>query len=191
MKARHIFVFGNTIIYALLPLWTYGGKGGLVWWHFILYIPALLLLAYGMHRLFERFQPSTTTLALLQIGLVLHFIGGLSYADTRIYNMSIGFIRFDKIVHFLNAFIGTLALKDILKVYLTPLRNLQIFFLTFIVLGFGGCIEILEYIGTHFVHGIAPENLYDNNMRDLIANFLGALLGALWSRHTLSASAQK
>ena len=132
---------------------------GLLWWHFRqLPIPAWLL--WG-----------------LQAGIAMHFAGGFvtidghRLYDTHLFGIDRECFRFDKLVHFVNAFIATLLVGR-LQPHLGSGKFVAALFVMLTVLGLGSIVEIVEYM----VCLTIPDNgvgSYDNNMQDLIANFLG------------------
>jgi len=178
-----VFAAANTVLFAFMCAFryfdrfvAYRGAGnlheffvyaagimaviGLLWWHFREYrIPSWLL--WG-----------------LQTGIVMHFAGGLVTIDgRRLYDVylfglpQVECFRYDKLVHLVNAFIAALLVGR-----LQPDRSRGEFmaaaFVLLTVLGLGSVVEIVEY----FVCATIPGNgvgSYDNNMQDLVANFLG------------------
>jgi membrane-associated HD superfamily phosphohydrolase len=128
-------------------------------------------------------------LLLLQTGILMHFFGGLVFLDgVRLYEHSFLGIRYDKYVHFMNAFSGICMLHQ-----LQFPSNFQRTWLAdgsrlLLILGAGAVIEIVEFLVvlTVAINGVGD---YANNMQDLIANALGAstCIGLIhiikWRRH--------
>lgn len=124
---------------------------------------------------FRRFNFPTSILFLLQLGILIHFMGGLlPIQDGRLYDTIILRIRFDKYVHSFNSFVAALLIHHlfkILKVHLPCIRN---FVILMFVLGLGATIEIIEYIVLLTVPDSGVGG-YHNNMQDLLANLAGGL----------------
>ena len=117
-------------------------------------------------------------LGLLQFGILIHFAGAyVPVAGGRLYDACVLGIRYDKYVHFANAFIIALLVRFLYctRARLDSLGNL---FIVLIVLGLGAVHEISEYV----VEKTVPNNGvggYDNNMQDLVSNLVGASLCVL------------
>lgn len=183
LELRNVDVFWG--INFLLFLWMlqytyyqrfieYRGTGNLD--EFFVYSLLIIIgLAVGWWY-FRRFTIPNYILFLVQFGIVIHFLGGMVLFDgKRLYDTSYLGIRFDKYVHFLNAFIAALVTNfffNILQFRIPYLRNLIIILL---VLGLGAIIEIVEYIVllTIPTNGVGG---YHNNMQDLLANFAGCIV---------------
>lgn len=121
-------------------------------------------------------------LVLVQAGIVLHFAGGLAvWHETRLYDKIIFQVRYDKYVHFFNSFVCAVVLNFFCFRNRPINRWLKSFELVFLVLGIGAFVEIIEYLVTLTVakNGVGG---YDNNMLDMIANFLGSLCCVLVTR---------
>jgi uncharacterized membrane protein YjdF len=118
---------------------------------------------------------------------ILHQLGGgLIIKGFRLYSFYIipELIRVDKIVHFIGGIIITLILYNLLKLHLK--RQDKIIYLLIVLMGIGaGAIwEIFEF----FTYLSIPETgvgRYINNLGDLIADGLGALVcaGYIWIKN--------
>jgi uncharacterized membrane protein YjdF len=107
--------------------------------------------------------------------ILIHFSGAfIQINEHRLYDFRVFHIRYDKFVHFINAFIGTIIAFYFFKKNNCELKKFILMMSVFSVLGVGAIIEIAEYIVTLTVehNGVGS---YNNNMLDLIANLFGSL----------------
>jgi hypothetical protein len=144
----------------------------------------ILVAWWGLRRLSFR----SPVLVLFEAGLLLHFSAGLMHPNgMRLYDLSLGVrlfdypLRFDKVVHFFNAYVGcalTLELFRLLRVRIPRVRMLVV---ALTVIGVGAVIEMIEYMVVKTVphNGVGD---YDNNMTDLIANLAGCVAYAATQR---------
>jgi len=131
---------------------------------------------------------SARVLAAFQAGLFLHFAGGLFYpGGIRLYDHSIGIhffsypLRYDKIVHLVNAFIGCIVTLEFFRLLKFRMPRALVFTVVLFVVGVGALIEIVEYAVVKAIphNGVGD---YDNNMTDLLANLAGCLaFAAFWA----------
>jgi hypothetical protein len=113
-------------------------------------------------------------LVLIQIGIFMHFSGAFVQIEAgRLYDAHFLGIRYDKYVHFFNAFAVAYLLSRLYQRMGIPLSFPQNLTLLFTVLGLGAVVEIVEYgvMLTVEVNGVGG---YDNNMQDLLANLCGS-----------------
>ena len=118
--------------------------------------------------------------------MVLHFIGLLHIADTRIYDLwiiQIIKLRYDNIMHLLGAFIATIVAYNILIPYLDPKVKQRPILLTLllvlIALGIGAINEIVELIAIALFNIAEIVGDYMNNALDMLFNLFGSLLAVL------------
>lgn len=132
-----------------------------------------ILAIVGLCWLFLRLQPcGAWLLVLIEVGLLAHFAGAFVPVDGgRLYEARILGMRFDQLVHLLNAFAGAALLDHFLQGRLRG-RGLVLIGL---VLGAGSVVEIIEYLAFLVVPD-AGVGGYANNMQDLLMNLAGALL---------------
>ncbi len=110
----------------------------------------------------------------LQIGIAMHFSGAFVQIEGgRLYDAHVLGLRYDKYVHFVNAFSATLLVGRLFQIQSIALTRVNSVLLMLVVLGLGAVIEIVEYVVVLTVpaNGVGG---YDNNMQDLMANFCGA-----------------
>jgi len=118
-------------------------------------------------------------LILFEIMILLHFAAAFVEVNGhRLYDLRLFKVRFDKVVHFFNALLGTIITFYFFQKNKCHITLFMMMMTVFSVLGVGAIIEIAEYIVTLTVknNGVGA---YNNNMLDLVANFLGSLTAAL------------
>jgi hypothetical protein len=140
-------------------------------------VTAFLVGAVGLIHRSVRF--SDITLWALAVAAIGNLAGGvLIVGDAPLYELSlIGSIRYDKLFHTVATGIGAWASLEALETWTGSRRPALVFAAVMMASGAGALVEVVEYIGT-----LLRENTvvggYTNNMQDLIANTLGALIGA-------------
>jgi uncharacterized membrane protein YjdF len=152
----------------------------------ILYAALLLIVPFIIWHYIKDWKTSWQMLTLLQIGIMMHYIGGYRLSPTlRIYMTQIHGIGYDKIVHFYNAMAGVIITQNIFKKLKINLQKHELAIIILIILGIGGLIEIIEYTGIttlpkpgEWKYSIPKNQLYDNNLQDIIANLFGGITGA-------------
>ena len=182
-KITNIDLF--TLINTLLFLWLcyaayfdrfihYRGREYL--WEFFVYAVSILIVILVTWKVTRLLPAPAWLLILVQIGIFMHFAGGLAiWHESRLYDKIILGIRYDKYVHVVNAFMGGFLLY---KLYFEKLnlrwwiKDLQ---LIVMMLGIGTVVEIVEYLVTLTVtiNGVGD---YDNNMQDIISNLIGTVI---------------
>lgn len=137
----------------------------------------LTIVALGFSwRFFRDYQVPSYILIFVQAGIFIHFSGGLIVTDGfRLYDTFLIGIRFDKYVHFLNAFTAAIVINYVTYLFDIQIPRFRYFFIVLVVLGLGAIIEIIEYLVMLTIpsNGIGD---YHNNMQDLIANLGGCTL---------------
>lgn len=152
------------------------------------YFYALLIFAAicALWRTFRHAAIPVVVLTALQLGIVMHFAGGLVFQDGgRLYDIHIAGIRFDKYVHLVNGCAAGLLVSWVWRRGEVRDCGLALGSVVLAVLGLGGVVEIAEYL----VYCTVPRNGvggYDNNMQDLFANLLGAVCAVLLHRRLTS-----
>jgi hypothetical protein len=152
----------------------YRGKEYL--WEFFVYGITIIVIILGAWRGLRQFCFPNWLLFFAQLGIMMHFAGGLAvFHESRLYDKIIFGIRYDKYVHVVNA-----ALAGAFVNFFYVAKNLQAgwlkdFKIIFVVLGLGTLVEIVEYLVTLTV-SVNGVGGYDNNMQDLISNLIGVSL---------------
>jgi hypothetical protein len=166
---------------------------------FLAYATALLLGICVAWALLRRLRINPAVLCLFEVGLLLHFAAGLLHpGGLRLYDVQIGLsffdypLRFDKVVHLCNAFVGCAITLEIFRLLNVRTQRAQMLVVCLTVLGCGASVEMLEYLVLKTIphNGVGD---YDNNMTDLIGNFFGCsafvavrwVLGALGVRNAI------
>jgi hypothetical protein len=151
----------------------YRGKDHLL--EFFVYALVILGVIAAAWKIVRSRQIPVWLLVMVQAGIVMHFAGGLAFwHQTRLYDQMIFNIRYDKYVHFINAFTCGWVLYVLYFKSLSLTRWLKELQQIIGVLGLGAVVEIVEYLVTLTIihHGVGG---YDNNMQDMIANFAGSV----------------
>ena len=119
----------------------------------------------------------------LSLAAILNFIGGLVRINgVRLYDISIFFLGYDYIVHFLFSFIMVFIIYGLFGHYFKFPKKFQKIYmfiiLTFLVAGMSTIVEMLELIGVIYLNSPGVGG-YVNNSLDLIFNLLGAIVASL------------
>ena len=184
---KDLFVIGNIFLFIWLCYVVYFERfiyyrGREHLWEFFVYAVAILIVILLFWILTRQINFSSKLLILVEIIILIHFAGGLIILnESRLYDNIILGIRYDKYAHVIMTFMGGFILYAL---YFKNL-NLKWWFkdiqLLMIILGIGAVIEIIEYlvILTVDINGVGN---YDNNMQDMISNFIGASVSILFIR---------
>ena len=114
-------------------------------------------------------------LVLLQAGILMHFSGAFVQTDAgRLYDAHLLGIRYDKYVHFVNAFAAAYLVNRLFQIQGIPPTFINSLALLLTVLGLGAVVELMEY-GVMLTIPANGVGNYDNNMQDLISNLCGSL----------------
>jgi hypothetical protein len=146
---------------------------------FLLYAAVIMAAIAVAWRYLRTVAFPTWVLLLMQIGILAHFAGGFVPVNGgRLYDTTVLGLPFDKWVHGLNAFAGAAAASQVVEAPKAH-PHLKALFVLLIALGGGAIVEIVEYLAKLNVPNTGVGD-YDNNMQDLVANFVGgmAFLGA-------------
>lgn len=182
LKLRNvdIFMLLNLLLFVFMCIFayydrfiTYRGSENIL--EFFIYAVLIIIAIMIVGLLLRKFAISSWTLALVQIGILMHFFGGLGIVgESRLYNHYFFSLRYDKYVHFVNCFVAALAVKQLFLKLGLQLKRIENLVIILCVLGFGALFEIVEYLVTKTVanNGVGG---YDNNMQDLIANLIGGV----------------
>jgi len=194
-----LFALTNAVLFVAMLMFVYyerflryRGRGNVH--EFFIYaaiITALIALGW---RYLRRFEFPTPLLVAVQAGILLHFAGAFVPVNGgRLYDVMLGPVRYDKIVHYTNALAAAAVVSRILALLRAELPLIRGAVICLTVLGLGALVEILEYLVLLTIPG-AGVGGYENNMHDLIANAAGAmsfLLAAAVFRGRLAAAAAR
>ena len=176
---RHPWIVGVSGIYVAAST-VYGLSTGsklafpyLVW---MLSVGAIVMYVDGRVRL------STHVLVLLSVSGFGHLVGGnVVIDDLLLYEQSWRGIGYDHVVHFLGLGTAGLAVWEATAWMLKASSGKKAALVAFLgANAVGALIEIGEYLATLAVSE-ARVGDYANNMQDLIANLLGAVVAAWWA----------
>lgn len=178
LKNADIFWLANLLLFLWMCQFAYydrfieyRGAGNL---HEFFVYALLIIIGLGVGWwYFRRFTIPNYVLLLIQFGVLIHFLGGMVLINgERLYDAYILGVRFDKIVHFLNAFIAALITNFFFNILDFQIPYFRYLILIMFVLGLGAVIEIVEYVVLLTIPGNGVGG-YHNNMQDLLANFVG------------------
>jgi len=180
MKKIDVFVAVNILLFLVLCVFRYYARfieyrGIEHIEEFFIYAGVIVAGIVLLWWVFRGYPFPALPLVLLEVGIAMHFSGAFVLVDGgRLYDTLLLGIRYDKYVHFVNAFCIALLVSHLFQVQRIEPTIINSVILLFVVLGLGALIEIVEYTVVLTV----PQNGvggYDNNMQDLIANFCGTL----------------
>jgi uncharacterized membrane protein YjdF len=176
-----VFAALNVMLFLFMCVFTYYARfvhyrGAANVWEFFVYAAVILAGIAALWRFFRPYAFGSGLLTLIQIGILAHFAGAfIQFDGQRLYDCYVVFVRYDKYVHFANAFIAVLAVRHVFARRGMRTDAISRFFILMTVLGLGAVIEIVEYIVCKTIPGNGVGG-YDNNMQDLIANLVGGTL---------------
>lgn len=178
------FVAVNLLLFAAMCVFTYyarfvqyRGAGNVH--EFFLYAAVLVAGVVALWRSFRGYPFGWGLLLLIQAGILAHFAGAFVQFDGyRLYDVSIAGLRYDKYVHFANAFIAVRVVRHLTERHGIRVDGVVSVLVGMTVLGLGAVVEIVEYLVVRTVpaNGVGG---YDNNMQDLIANAAGTAASLL------------
>ena len=180
MKKIDIFVAVNLVLFLAMCVFRYYARfihyrGIEHIQEFLVYAVVIICGIIILWRLFRRYPFDATLLVLLQLGIIMHFAGAFVQINGgRLYDVDLLGIRYDKYVHFVNAFSATLLVSRLFQIQHIAPTGFNSVFLVMVVLGLGAVVEIVEYgvVLTVPNNGVGG---YDNNMQDLIGNLCGSV----------------
>ena len=147
------------------------------------------LVAFGIIFLPVRFARSSKTVLPIEFEIILLVILSLDVVFGRFLNLYDTLIYYDKIIHYhdsiLIAFSGFLLIYSLYftgRIKASPL--LAGLVIVLVTVGFGGIWEIAEYASDNIFHegaqGSPTMSAIDDTMWDLICDFLGGIVGAVF-----------
>ena len=177
---RHPLIVGITAIY--VAGWTvYGLATGT---NQVFPYLAWMVLAGGLLMFVDsRVRFSTHVLVLLSLAGFFHMAGGNVVIDgVFLYQQSwLEFIRYDHLLHAMGLGTAGLAVWEATYRMLDAPGGKEAAVVVFLgANAVGAFIEIGEYLASLLIPGVRVGD-YSNNMQDLIANLLGAVLAAWWA----------
>ena len=175
--AFNIALFLLMCVFAYYARWTkYAGNGHIAVAEFMFYAVVIILAITALWAWLRRYALPAWLLVIIEFGILIHFAGGLvHFGGARLYDHIYFGIRYDKYVHFTNAFFAALTVQEIFRIKNVPINAFTRFAIYLVALGLGSGIEICEYVATLTIphNGVGG---YDDTMTDLIANSCGGAL---------------
>jgi hypothetical protein len=147
------------------------------------------LVAFGIIFLPIRFTRSSKSILPIELEIILLVILSLDVVFGRFLHLYDTLIYYDKIIHYhdsiLIAFSGFLLIYSLYftgRIKISPL--LAGFVIVLVTVGFGGIWEIMEYTADKVfqegAQGSPTMSAIDDTMWDLICDFLGGIVGAMF-----------
>lgn len=169
----------TTLAAVTVGFWIYGiaTDSPFVWY----YVPITAVVTgvlFGLHRSF-RFSIGVIW-GLVMVGIGNLAGGVLMVGDEPLYQLVVlGDIRYDKPFHALATGVAGWASYELISAWGTRRRSHgQAFGAVLMACGAGSLVEIVEFIGSRIFESTSVGD-YDNNMLDLVANLVGALVAVL------------
>jgi hypothetical protein len=144
------------------------------------YVPITVVLVGVFALLHRTVQFRTATLWALAAIAIGNMAGGVLLIDDRpLYEFAlVGSLRYDKVFHAIATGVGAWAALEALEHWSNARRAGLVLAAFLMASGGGALVETVEYIGSLILENSSIGD-YDNNMLDLVANTLGAFVGAV------------
>lgn len=186
------FALVNVALFIAMCVFTYYARfvkyrGAANIREFFVYASVLIVGIGLLWRFFRGYALALPLLLLIQAGILAHFAGAFVQWDGhRLYDFVLWGIRYDKLVHFANAFVAARVVWHIGERHGMRLDHFSRLLTGLSVLGLGAIVEIVEYAVVKTVPGNGVGG-YDNNMQDLAANLVGTLISVATIRRVRAA----
>lgn len=152
---------------------------------FVLYSLSVLAIMVAFWLALRRHEYPMWAVIALQLTVMGHIAGRFVVIDgLPLYRSQILGMRGDKVIHAFNSLAAAIFATAMFRRLRLVLGGWEGFIVVMTVSGAGALVEIVEYGGT-MVLPVNHVGTYANNMQDLIANLLGALLGWIVVRFML------
>ncbi|HYF90843.1 MAG TPA: alpha/beta hydrolase [Symbiobacteriaceae bacterium] len=185
------FMLCNFLVWSAVILFGYQWRR----LEFYIYVLLVLLQLLGMSLVWlvlRRYRIPAWVLGFVEGAILLHLAGGTIFVNgTRLYDLVLlpgatgppwfsQIFRYDKLVHAYFAAVGVAGFRAMWPQLgmgdgRRPLSSLVI---VLMVMGLCALVEITEYMGTKQI-ALPEVGGYDNNLQDLLANFVGAAAAAV------------
>lgn len=182
LNGLDVFFTINSVFFLLMCVFAYydrwvkfAGRENAALAEFTLYAVFLMVAIAGLWLWLRNYAFPSSLLLLIELGIIAHFCGGLvHFHGARLYDQHILWLRYDKYVHFTNAFIAAITVHEICRIKGQPITGFTRLLIFFTVLGLGAIVEICEFVATLTIphNGVGG---YADTMGDLIANTCGGL----------------
>lgn len=184
------FTFFNSLLFLMMIQFVYYDRfiiyrGAANLHEFFFYATVIYIAILYFWRKLRYIKIPLYIVILFEVMILLHFSAAFVEVNGhRLYDLRIFEIRFDKFVHFINAFVATIITFYFFQKNHCKITKFMMMMTIFSVLGIGAIIEIIEYIVTlTIVHN--GVGAYNNNMLDLVANLFGAVTAVLLFKYIL------
>ncbi|XOV89852.1 MAG: DUF2238 domain-containing protein [Pseudomonadota bacterium] len=167
-------------------------------YEFLFYASTLVILLVILFLLDRRFNFSQLSLWGFNLWMLLHLVGGMgSIGGTRMYDLVLlplvgepyDILKYDQVVHLYCYVVMAMLVFEVLVQLMNLSHRGALFLVTVLAAsGIGGLNEVIEFAAVVFV-GSTGVGGYTNTALDLVANLIGAMIGAGWmvrSRRYLS-----
>ena len=163
------------VLFALEMILLFSSKIELAQYNF-----QLILVFILFYFLSTNFKVNRKYLFGLVLVGILNFMGGLIFIEgVRLYDSSLGFLKWDLMIHFIGLFFATLITYEILGELLKGKKNLLLAIAIFVAMGFGALFEVSELLGILLLNNQGVGD-YFNNAMDLLVNFIGSVVAGIY-----------
>lgn len=152
---------------------------------FFFYTIVLIVMLLVVVMVSPRLRLEKWIMTFASLLVLLHLSSGHIYiGDTRLYDLYLaGNFRMDNLVHLLGGLLSTFLSYNLLEPFIHHrVRNNPLTFSLIVVLlalGVGSMNEILEFVGVIFFNAADGVGGYENNAKDQVYNFFGAVLASI------------
>ena len=161
-------------------------------YEFLIYVVVVIFFAVLVVVSNKRMKYRLYELWLLTAWAMLHMSGGFVYIKgIRLYDIILiplsqtyPVFRYDQFVHIFGFFVATLIVYRLLTPYLkTKIKKWTAISIVIVMagLGFGALNEIIEFLATGILGDTGVGDLMNMSL-DLVADFIGALIGLIFIR---------
>ena len=143
------------------------------------YVPLTIVLVGAIALIHRSAQFTDATLLALALIAIGNLAGGVLLIDgSPLYELQlIGELKYDKVFHATASGVGGWAAYEAMTRWAGRQTGSVLFAAVMIAIGAGALVEVVEYVGT-LIRESTNVGDYANNMQDLIANTIGAIVGA-------------
>ena len=156
---------------------------------FLFYASTLVILVGALFFIDRRFDFSSIALWGFDLWLLMHLLGGMGSIDgTRLYDVVLwplvgepyDILRYDQFAHLFCYVVIAMLVWEVLVQSLAEGHRAMLAVLTVLAAsGIGGLNEVIEFTAVVIV-GSTGVGGYTNTALDLVANLLGAMMGAAY-----------
>ncbi len=158
-------------------------------YEFVFYASTLVVLLVILFLLDRRFNFSTLALWGFNLWMLLHLVGGMgSIGGVRMYDFVLinlvgepyEILKYDQVVHLYCYVVMAILVFEVLVQLIEQAHKGALFLITVLAAsGIGGLNEVIEFAAVVFL-GSTGVGGYTNTALDLVANLVGAMIGAGW-----------